>query len=135
MGRLGLVKGLVLACVLGVSVLTGASTLKLERVICSWYGKQFHGRTMANGKPFNMYAMTAAHKTLPLGTCILVQYKDAEVVVQITDRGPYIEGRELDLSYAAADHLGIIGRGTATVTTKLLGRHDCDRSTTTSSTK
>lgn len=126
MGRLGLVKGLVLACVLGVSVLTGASTLKLERVICSWYGKAFHGRTMANGKPFNMYAMTAAHKTLPLGTCVLVQYKDAEVVVQITDRGPYISGRELDLSYAAADHLGIIGRGTATVTTKILGRNNCD---------
>jgi rare lipoprotein A len=73
-----------------------------------------------------MYAMTAAHKTLPLGTCVLVTNVETgtDAVVQITDRGPYVKGRELDLSYAAANKIGILGKGTGLVTIQILGRED-----------
>lgn len=81
--------------------------------VASFYGKKFHGRTMANGKPFDMWAMTAAHKTLPLGTVVLVTSKISGKVVrvEITDRGPYIKGRVIDLSRAAAEALGFVDDG------------------------
>lgn len=81
--------------------------------VASFYGKKFHGRTMANGKPFDMWAMTAAHKTLPLGTVVLVTSKISGKVVrvEITDRGPYIKGRVIDLSRAAAEALGFVNDG------------------------
>lgn len=75
----------------------------------SWYGPGFHGRTTANGERYNMYGMTAAHKTLPFNTRLRVTYKGKTVVVRINDRGPYIKGRDLDLSYGAAKRLGITG--------------------------
>lgn len=79
----------------------------------SWYGPGFHGRKTANGEKFNMYAMTAAHKTLPLGTMIKVTNKDngEELVVRVNDRGPYIKGRVLDLSRGAAAKLGFEDQG------------------------
>jgi rare lipoprotein A (peptidoglycan hydrolase) len=72
--------------------------------IASWYGKRFHGRKTASGKNFNMYNHTAAHRSLPLGTKVkVVNLKNGkEIIVDITDRGPYIKGRIIDLSYAAA---------------------------------
>jgi len=86
-------------------------------VAVSWYGSQHHGRIMANGQPFNMYADTAAHKSLPLGTrLILTNPKNgASVKVQVTDRGPYAAGRSLDLSYSAARKLGVVEGGVAKV--------------------
>jgi len=84
-----------------------------EYGIASWYGKFHHGMMMANGKPFDMYAISVAHKKIPLGTLIrvtnLLNYESIDLVV--TDRGPYIEGRVVDLSYAAARQIGMVGHG------------------------
>lgn len=81
--------------------------------IASWYGKRFHGRKTASGKNFNMYNHTAAHRSLPLGTKVrVVNLKNGkETLVDINDRGPYIKGRMIDLSYAAAKSIGIIKVG------------------------
>lgn len=75
----------------------------------SWYGPGFQGRTTANGERYDMYAMTAAHKTLPFGTRLKVCRGERCVVVRINDRGPYAGGRVLDLSKAAAQRLGYSG--------------------------
>jgi len=83
-------------------------------MLTSWYGPGFHGRTTANGETYNMYGLTAAHKTLPFGTKLRVCYEDC-VDVRINDRGPFIGARELDLSYGAAKAIGLIGPGVANV--------------------
>ncbi|MGH7807287.1 MAG: septal ring lytic transglycosylase RlpA family protein [Thermodesulfobacteriota bacterium] len=81
--------------------------------IASWYGKRFHGRKTASGKNFNMYNNTAAHRNLPLGTKVrVVNLKNGkDIIVDIIDRGPYIKGRIIDLSYAAAESIGMIKVG------------------------
>lgn len=86
--------------------------------MASWYGRQFHGRKTASGDTFDMYAMTAAHRSLPLNCYIRVTNKDngKSVVVKVNDRGPFHGNRVLDLSYGAANKLGITGRGTGNVT-------------------
>jgi rare lipoprotein A len=88
-----------------------------QRGIASWYGKEFHGKKTSNGETYDMYAMTAAHKTLPLGTHVNVRNldTDAEVTVRINDRGPFVQGRIIDLSYSAAKKIGITTSGTAPV--------------------
>jgi len=88
-----------------------------QKGIASWYGKKFHGRKTSNGETYNMYAISAAHKTLPLGTYVKVYNLDNKkcLTVRINDRGPFIEGRIIDLSYAAARRLGIVRKGTANV--------------------
>ena len=85
--------------------------------MASWYGKRFHGRKTASGKNFNMYNHTAAHRSLPLGTKVrVVNLKNGkEIIVDINDRGPYIKGRIIDLSYAAAEFIGITKVGIAKV--------------------
>lgn len=85
--------------------------------IASWYGTDFDGRRTASGERYNMYAMTAAHKTLPLGTEVLVTHRETgrKVKVRINDRGPFVAGRIIDLSYAAAHKLGSAVAGTAPV--------------------
>lgn len=83
-------------------------------MLASWYGPYFHGRTTANGETYNMYGHTAAHKTLPFGTKLRVCYQGC-VDVRINDRGPYIGARELDLSKGAAQKIGLIHPGVATV--------------------
>jgi len=79
-------------------------------VISSWYGPGFDGRLTANGERYNQHALTAAHKTLPFGTRLRVCFKSC-AIVRVTDRGPYIHGRELDLSKGAADVIGLTGSG------------------------
>ncbi len=83
----------------------------------SWYGPGFHGKKTASGQRFNQNALTAAHKSLPLGTVVKVvdQRTGKSVKVTINDRGPYTHGRIIDLSKAAATQLGFIGRGTTKV--------------------
>lgn len=83
----------------------------------SWYGRQFHGKRMANGELFNMYKFTCAHPYFPFGTMLLVEeaITGNSVVVEVTDRGPNVHSRILDLSYSAAKALGIIKTGTAKV--------------------
>ena len=83
-------------------------------VITSWYGPGFHGRLTASGSRFNQQALTAAHKTLPFGTKLRVCFKSC-AVVRVTDRGPYIHGRELDLSKGAADAIGLTASGVGRV--------------------
>lgn len=86
--------------------------------IASWYGHQFNGRKTANGERFDMNAMTAAHRSLPLSCFIRVTNKDngKSVVVRVNDRGPYSGNRILDLSYGAAKQLGIVNQGMGNVT-------------------
>jgi rare lipoprotein A len=88
-----------------------------QRGLASWYGLKFHGRRTSSGEPYDMYAMTAAHKTLPLPTWVRVtnQENGKSVVVKVNDRGPFHEGRIIDLSYTAAAKLGMLARGTAPV--------------------
>lgn len=85
--------------------------------MASWYGKEFHGKPTATGRRFNMYEMTAAHTTLPTGTQVRVTNLEngRSVIVVIADRGPFTKRRIIDLSYAAANHLGFVGQGTAKV--------------------
>ncbi len=88
-----------------------------ERGIASWYGSKFHGRRTSSGEPYDMYAMTAAHKHLPLPTWVAVRHlgNNREIVVKVNDRGPFAANRIIDLSYAAAAKLGMLERGTAPV--------------------
>jgi rare lipoprotein A len=88
-----------------------------QRGIASWYGKKFHGRKTSNGETYDMYGISAAHKTLPLGTYVKVYNLDNKkcLTVRINDRGPFIQGRIIDLSYGAARRLGIVNNGTANV--------------------
>ena len=85
--------------------------------ISSYYGTQFHGKLTANGEVFDMYGVTAAHKTLPLGTVARITNleNDKSVILRINDRGPYIAGRILDCSYGAALKLDFVSKGTTKV--------------------
>jgi rare lipoprotein A len=85
--------------------------------MASWYGKDFHGKPTATGRPYNMYEMTAAHTTLPTGTQVRVTNlaNGRSVIVVVADRGPFSKKRIIDLSYAAAKHLGFVKQGTARV--------------------
>lgn len=88
-----------------------------ERGQASWYGRKFHGRRTSSGEPYDMYKMTAAHRTLPLPTYLRVTNlaNGREVIVRVNDRGPFHADRVIDLSYAAAVRLDVIGNGTAPV--------------------
>lgn len=105
---------------------TGESVLDVgikERGVASWYGAQFHGKVTASGERFDMGAFTAAHRTLPLGSMVrvvnLANGKHARV--RITDRGPYVNGRILDLSYAAAVQLGMVEAGLSVIQLEVVG--------------
>ena len=88
-----------------------------QQGIASWYGTKFHGRKTSSGEVYDMYAMTAAHKTLPLPSYVKVRnlHNDKQVIVKVNDRGPFVDDRIIDLSYAAAQKLDIISNGTAKV--------------------
>ncbi len=88
-----------------------------EKGIASWYGKKFHGRRTSSGEKYDMYAMTAAHKTLPLPSYLEVTNlsNGRKIIVKVNDRGPFHGNRLIDLSYSAATQLGIIGKGTGMV--------------------
>ena len=88
----------------------------------SWYGRQHHGKRTASGEPYDMHKFTAAHRTLPLGTRVLVTNLEngRTVEVRINDRGPFVAKRVLDLSYAAAQRLGAVGDGVIPVGLKVL---------------
>ena len=102
----------------------------VEEGLASWYGRKFHGRKTSNGEIYDMYAMTAAHKTLPLGTYVRVHNRTngRQIVVRVNDRGPFVRGRIIDLSYAAANKLGVVGPGTAPVRIEALGFQEQDAS-------
>ncbi|MDH5179716.1 MAG: septal ring lytic transglycosylase RlpA family protein [Gammaproteobacteria bacterium] len=93
-----------------------------QRGIASWYGSKFHGHRTSNGETYNMYAMTAAHKNLPLPCYVQVTNleNNRSVIVRVNDRGPFHENRIIDLSYVAAKKLGITPTGTAKVEIKVI---------------
>lgn len=94
-----------------------------ESGIASWYGRDFHGRTTSSGEVYDMYSMTAAHKSLPLPTWVEVTNlaNGKRVIVKVNDRGPFVDGRVIDLSQRAANELGMIETGTARVQVRALG--------------
>jgi len=121
---------LLLACGFAVSACTvlpkGQADLDVsmkERGIASWYGEDFHGWLTANGEIYDMEAFTAAHRTLPLGTRVLVTNVEngKQVRVRINDRGPYLYGRVLDLSLAGARELDMVDSGVAAVQLEVVG--------------
>jgi len=102
----------------------------VEQGVASWYGKDFHGRKTSNGEIYDMHAMTAAHKTLPMNVYLKVTNLDSgrSAVVRVNDRGPFVKSRIIDLSYAAASELGVVGPGTAPVRIEALGYREDERS-------
>ena len=123
-------RGLLLILVVVTAVEAPAVVLPLQPVrlirvwegLSSWYGEQFHGRLTANGEIYDMYALTAAHPTLPLGSLVrLVNPKTGRSrLVRINDRGPVIDGREIDVSYEVARSLGFEEQGLARLRIELL---------------
>ena len=93
-----------------------------EEVVASWYGRDHHGRPMANGEPFDMNAPTIAHKDIPLGTRVLLENPGTgqKVTATVTDRGPYIQGRDVDLSYKLAQRLSLDKQGVGNLTMQVL---------------
>ena len=100
--------------------------VRLLRGMASWYGTVFNGRKTASGETFDMYAMTACHPTLPFGTKVRVMNtrNHRSVVVRITDRGLLYDGRVLDLSYGAAQKLGMVSAGVAPVKIQILKENE-----------
>jgi rare lipoprotein A len=114
---IGLILGLVWGCAHGRREAVPPTGKRVEVGWASWYGEPFHGRKTASGAVYDMHQLTAAHKTLPLGTRVMVTHlkNGNTVAVTINDRGPFVKGRIIDLSYAAAQALGMAGEGVAQV--------------------
>jgi rare lipoprotein A len=95
-----------------------------KKVVASWYGPDFHGKPTSSGELFNMYALTCAHREYPFGTKLKVvnPQNNKDVECTVNDRGPFIPGRDLDLSYAAAKKIDLVGPGTGTVVIEPVGR-------------
>ncbi len=95
----------------------------VQRGLASWYGRDFHGRLTSNGERYNMYGRTAAHKTLPFNTYVRVTNRTngRKTVVRVNDRGPFVRGRIIDLTYAAAQQLGMVEEGVVPVKVEALG--------------
>lgn len=95
----------------------------VQRGMASWYGPGFHGNKTANGERYDMHQLTAAHRTLPLGSIAIVRSLTSgrQVTVRINDRGPFVKGRVLDLSLAGARAIGMIGKGTDEIELRVIG--------------
>ena len=102
----------------------------VQKGLASWYGSDFHGKLTSTGEIYNMHALTAAHKTLPFGAYVRVTNLNngKSVVVRINDRGPFVKGRIIDLSYAAAKKLGMDITGVAPVKVKVLKKYSPKKS-------
>ncbi len=98
-------------------------SLNVQCGIASWYGEEFHGRPTSSGEIYDMYQLTCAHNSLPLGTLVMVTNLDngRSVELRVNDRGPFVKERILDVSYAAARILGMWGKGTAYVKVEWVG--------------
>lgn len=112
---------LVLAvCALSVVAAFSGREAEAEEGLASWYGPGFEGQPTASGEIFDPNAYTAAHQTLPFGTDLMVSYEGRSVPVTVNDRGPFIDGRELDLSWRAASDLGLVPAGVAMVNYEII---------------
>ncbi|MBF0456882.1 MAG: septal ring lytic transglycosylase RlpA family protein [Nitrospirae bacterium] len=107
-----------------VSIPETSPAAEKTQMVASWYGPDFHNKLTASGEVYDMYAMTAAHKTLPFGTILRLSNPGtgASVTVTVTDRGPFVAGRDLDLSYSAAKEIGVVGPGVLAVMVQYMGR-------------
>jgi rare lipoprotein A len=105
-----------------IEIPADAKPIFIETGIASWYGPPYHNRRGSNGEIYDMHAMTAAHRTLPLGSLVRVVNvaTGASAIVRITDRGPFVEGRVIDLSKAAAEKIGMLQKGTTEVRLEIL---------------
>ena len=103
--------------------------IRVWQGVASWYGPDFHGRPTANGEVYDMYSLTAAHPSLPMGSLVRISNPATgqSLIVRINDRGPFIANRVLDLSYAAARRLGALGDGVIPVRLRVL-EEEADRS-------
>jgi rare lipoprotein A len=101
-----------------------------ERGVASWYGKKFHGKLTSSQETYDMYAMTAAHRTLPLPSYVRVTNlrNNKSVIVRVNDRGPFVSNRLIDVSYAAAERLDLIRDGTGLVEVSAIGYDELDSS-------
>ncbi len=104
---------------------TVAKVGDVQTGIASWYGPDFHSKKTSNGETYNMYAQTAAHKTLPMNTMVRVDNLEngKSTIVRINDRGPFVDGRIIDLSNKAAHDIDMVKKGTAKVRVTILGFH------------
>ena len=104
----------------------------VERGIASWYGKKFHGHRTSSGETYDMYKMSAAHKTLPLPSYVEVRHlkNGRKIIVRVNDRGPFHDNRVIDLSYAAAKKLGITTQGTGAVEIRAIDPYEYHRNKT-----
>jgi rare lipoprotein A len=122
-GRRGIWVFLLLSC--SIFVFTSCATPRYEPYgVASWYGPDFHGRPTSSGEIFNMYDYTCAHKEYPFGTRLKVTNisTNKSVYCLVNDRGPFVDGRVIDLSYAAAKEIGLIEQGTSQVRIEYMGR-------------
>jgi len=117
--KLVLVAGTTAMCMVVAGPFSGEA--KAETVVGSWYGPGFEGSPTASGEPYRAEEYTAAHRSLPFGTKLLVTYGGQQAVVRVTDRGPYVSGRDMDLSQAAAEEIGLTAAGTDAVDVRVLG--------------
>jgi len=114
--------------IIAILIVNGCSTLPHYKEgyrvsgLASWYGADFHGRRTSSGEIYDMHGLTAAHRTLPFGTILLVTDSESgrTVKVRVNDRGPFVSGRILDLSYGAAKALGIVNKGVAKIEMEVL---------------
>ena len=104
--------------------LRDASPGRRATAVASWYGEPFHGRLTASGERYDMHGFTAAHRSLPFGTRLKVtdEATGRSTVVTVNDRGPFVRGRQLDLSYGAAKEIGLVGDGVGRVAVEVLDR-------------
>ena len=112
---------MLVAGVMAFSLAVAGGGAQAEPMVSSYYGYELAGSPTASGVPFDPMGFTAAHKTLPLGTVLLVTYGGNSVQVVVNDRGPYIAGRDLDLSQGAADAIGLTAAGTGVVDVQIVG--------------
>lgn len=121
MFRLSVLKIVVALLIAATAVFGTEGRAEAQTMLASWYGPGFEGNPTASGEIYNPWGYTAAHKTLPLGTQLLVSYGGRSVQVTVNDRGPYVGSRELDLSQGAAEALGLTAAGVDYVTVTPVG--------------
>jgi rare lipoprotein A (peptidoglycan hydrolase) len=113
-------RAMLVAGTVAAFVAAHAKEAKAEPLVSSWYGSELEGSPTASGEPYSPDGRTAAHRSLPLGTGLLVSYGGRQTVVRVNDRGPHVGGRDLDLSRAAAQDIGLIAAGADAVDVRVL---------------
>jgi rare lipoprotein A (peptidoglycan hydrolase) len=113
-------RAMLVAGTVAAFVAAHAKEAKAEPLVSSWYGSELEGSPTASGEPYSPDGRTAAHRSLPLGTGLLVSYGGRQTVVRVNDRGPHVGGRDLDLSRAAAQDIGLTAAGADAVDVRVL---------------